>query len=355
MHRLDDADRTCTSCGGALEEWQGQTEDSEEIDVLARTFVLLKHKRQKYRCACGGCVETASGPEKLFPGARYSIDFAVDVAISKYLDHMPLERQVRSMKRDGLEVESQTLWDYLERLAGLLQPAHDALHAHVLAQPVVGADETRWLLMGAPPGEKSRWQAWALATAHAVVYRILDSRSAEAAREVLRDYRGTVMADGYGAYSSLQKTGGGYRLAHCWAHVRRKYLECEETFPQVSEVLELIAGPLRHRGPCPTGPPGDQIRASPELESRQLVQHIHAWAVEQRGSREARSDGHRLHARPMEGPVLFSTTPPSRSTTTEPSAGCAAWWSGARTTTARSPGAAPRWRRSSTASSRAPS
>jgi len=32
-------------------------------------------------------------------GRRYSADFAVEVAISKYLDHLPLERQVRIMRR----------------------------------------------------------------------------------------------------------------------------------------------------------------------------------------------------------------------------------------------------------------
>src|SRR3954463_2117628 len=71
VHRLDEADKKCPSCGGELTEWEGQFEESEEADVLARTFVVLKHKRQKYRCTCGGCVETALGPQKLFEGARY--------------------------------------------------------------------------------------------------------------------------------------------------------------------------------------------------------------------------------------------------------------------------------------------
>ncbi len=31
------------------------------------------------------------------------------------------------MKREGLDVESQTLWDYLERLVRLVAPAHDRL------------------------------------------------------------------------------------------------------------------------------------------------------------------------------------------------------------------------------------
>jgi transposase len=40
---------------------------------------------------------------------------AVGIAVAKYTDHLPLERQVRMMAREGLE--SQTLWDQLQALA----------------------------------------------------------------------------------------------------------------------------------------------------------------------------------------------------------------------------------------------
>ena len=284
VHHLDEADKKCTSCGGDLEEWVGQTEDSEEIDLLARTFVVVKHRRKKYRCRCGGCVETALGPQKLFDGARYSIDFAIDVALSKYLDHLPLERQVRIMKRDGLDTDSQTLWDYLERLARPLQPAYEALREHLLSRAVIGADETRWLLMGAPKDEKTKWQAWALSCDEAVFYAILDSRSADAAREVLGDYDGTVMADGYSAYQSLRKNGGKFRLALCWAHVRRKFLECETTNPQQSaEVVGLIGELYAIEADCATGPPGNEERARlRDQKSRRVVRRIHDWALAQR-------------------------------------------------------------------------
>ena len=33
---------------------------------------------------------------------------------AQYLDHLPLARQLRIMKRQGLEVSSQTLWKQLD-------------------------------------------------------------------------------------------------------------------------------------------------------------------------------------------------------------------------------------------------
>jgi transposase len=65
-HVLDEADHVCPSCGGRLAEMTGQSEDSEEVDVLERQFVLVRHKRKKYRCSCGGCVETLWGRRSSF-------------------------------------------------------------------------------------------------------------------------------------------------------------------------------------------------------------------------------------------------------------------------------------------------
>jgi len=217
-HELDEADWVCPACGGQLEPWDGQSEDSEEIDVIERRFVIHKHRRQKYRCQCGGCIETAPGPLKLFVGARYSVDFAIEVAVGKYLDHLPLERQVRMMRREGLVVDSPTLWDQLHRLAQLLTPGYEALLERVLGSSVIGVDETHWKLLGAKGRKKTqRWQAWAATDGHSVVYQIHDSRSAEAASKLLDGYQGLVMCDGYVGYQSLAKSYPEIDLVHCWA------------------------------------------------------------------------------------------------------------------------------------------
>ena len=283
IHALDGADQTCPSCGGTLEEWKGQFEESEEVDVVERSFVLKKHRRQKYRCRCQGCIETAPGPLKLREGARYSVDFAVEVAVGKYLDHLPLERQVRIMKREGLLVDSQTLWNQIEHAAGLLLPAYEGLGRRALAEPVVGADETRWRLLGAKgqdEGEAKRWQVWAVATPRAVSYQIRDSRSAVAAEAVLRGFKGVVMCDGYAAYKTLANNNPELTLAHCWAHVRREFVEIAPMYPkETTEVLDLIGELYQIEALCPAGSDGDALRAElRNTRSREIVGQIKDWA-----------------------------------------------------------------------------
>ena len=290
-HELDEADRVCPSCGGQLTEWGGQFEESEEIDVLERQFVLRRHKRQKYRCGCQACVETAPPPKKLFEGARYSIDFAIDVAIAKYLDHMPLERQVRVMLREGLVVESQTLWDQLDALARHLLLAHQALHRYVLLQPVIGGDETRWRLLGkdGSDGGPANWQVWSITAPNAVSYRIEDSRSTKAAERVLGGYQGILMADGYAAYDSLRKQGAPFQLAYCWSHVRRKFVDIEEFFPDdAGQAIGLIRELYDIESACPRGSPGDELRRQlRNARSRDVVARLHAWALSVRALPES--------------------------------------------------------------------
>ncbi len=194
------------------------------------------------------------------------------------------------MAREGLEVDSNTLWDQINALARHLAPLHDKLHAYVLSKPVIGSDETHWKHLGSNGGEheQKRWQAWTVVTDDAVCYRIVPSRSADAARQVLREYRGVVMADGYGVYAHLAKHDG-ITLANCWAHVRRKFFELENSAPATmrDEILDLI-GQLysveREAG-------GDAVALARlrSERSREVVAKIRTWLLAQKAQALPRS------------------------------------------------------------------
>jgi transposase len=289
VHELDEPDRVCRQCGGTLQE-MGQFEESEEVTVVERSFVLVKHRRKKYRCRCNACVETALGPPKLKAGCRYSPEFAVEVVTAKYLDHIPLERQVRIMGREGLLVDSQTLWDQTEAVARLLAPSARALADRVLAADVVHADESWWRLMETKAAK--RWWVWSVGTEEAVSYKILDSRSQQAAREVLGEYHGIVMADGYGAYEALSRAGPGFTLAHCWAHVRRKFVEIEETYPEPCREILTLIGRL-YEVEREAGLAGEKAQVCSRRSvlraerSKGIVSEIRSWAFAQRALPES--------------------------------------------------------------------
>ena len=283
-HELPKEELVCDSCGGDLKEWPEQAEGSQEIHVLAREYVVRHHQRKKYRCKCGACIKTAPAPKKLFKGARYSPEFAVEVAVAKYADHLPLTRQVKMMERDGLVVTSQTLWDQLDALSEKLWPLKDRLHQHVLGHPVIGADETTWKLLNG--GKKSEgelgkhWYVWAIVAPNAVSYTLKNSRSSEAAAEVFAGFNGTAITDGYTAYQALRKQGMKFKLANCWSHVRRKYIECENVHPeQCGAVLDLIGKLYEIESSIRGAPPDERMQARQE-QSKSIVAQIQQWALE---------------------------------------------------------------------------
>jgi transposase len=266
----------------------GPLDELEEIDEIQRRFVLRKIKRKKYRCKCGSCIETAPGPLKLFPGARYSMNFSIAVALAKYLDHLPLERQVRAMLRDGLRIDSQTLFDQCQAIATKLEAAYEKLHVYLVVQRVLGADETRWPVHGEKE-KASKWHAWVLASDDAVYYEVHDSRSAEAARALLGDFNGHLMCDGFSSYVSIAKASNKVRLVHCWAHVRREFLDVENAFPKdVKRIVHLIGLLYLIERRAGAGRYGDDLRSKlRQRRSRIVARAIQQWCIDVRCTPES--------------------------------------------------------------------
>ena len=297
LFELPEDGRKCSCCGESLEPIAGMTEDADFITVIPREYLLVHGSRQKYRCKNECTIVTAPGMPKARDGGTYSIDFAAQVASDKYCDHAPLERQVRTMKRLGLDIDSQTLWDQINGLAERLEPTYEAIRQYVLGADVVGVDETYWRLMSKKgPAKKSskKWWAWGITTADACWYSINDSRSAKTAAEVLDGFEGTILVDGYKAYETVaRQVGEALRVANCWAHVRRYFVEAEPNYPEPCQAAIDLIGELFEieRGlPKPSELEGDAKQQALEMrakrrdeESRPIVEKLRAWALQQRG------------------------------------------------------------------------
>lgn len=286
-HELAPDQRACPVCGGDVTEMAGQYETSERVTTVKLTYHVEQHLRQKYRCACNGAVVTAPGPVQLIPGGRYAPDVAVGVAVAKYADHLPLERQVRMMAREGLVVDSQTLWDQLHALARHLEPTHEALWQRALAAPVIHVDETRWAIMGSPT--PAAGTVWTVRTPTESCYRILPGKSADEGRQVLAGYRGVAVVDGFAVYEVLARDGPGFTLAHCWAHAKRKFSDIAEHWPVAcGEIAALIAELYAIERLVPGPFPGDAEaqawrHALRQERARPVLDRIWQWATVQVG------------------------------------------------------------------------
>lgn len=106
------------------------------------------------------------------------------------------------------------------------------MHEKMLEQSVLHADDTRVQVLH-KPDRTAETQSFMLVlrsiqpTRAAVLYLYEPTRSGKAAVELLRDYAGALMSDGYAAYNALCDTNGITHLA-CWADARRKFIDAQK-------------------------------------------------------------------------------------------------------------------------------
>lgn len=250
---LDEADQICPECGGHLGPIDDQFEESELIDVVDVEYKIRKIKRQKYRCdnSCCQHIDTALGTDdRLKDGGRYSVDFGVSVVENKYLMHLPLTRQAKQMRLAGLDVTSQTLWDQLWEIACLLEPSWQHLHLVQLAESVVGADESRWRLLG--KNKLAKPQIIGLTSCMGVWYGFEMDKTAETVDKILKDFSGWLVVDGLSIYPAVHqirhdgwvngtREAPPFQIANCWVHARRYFIKAEPDFIEAGDMLELIA------------------------------------------------------------------------------------------------------------------
>ena len=225
-----------------LSPLKNQFECSTVITIVPTQFILETHKRQKYIKGDEALLEdrtilTAPGPLKLSEGGRYTISFGIHIGIQKYQFHMPLERQVKLMKTQGLKITSNVLFDQISMIIFYLKNTFFArLKEEVLRDQLHVADETYWNNLGKNEDENKRFWCWGIHTCNAVLFEIFDSRSKRVASEFLKGITGVLLTDGYKVYQNLPPPEiGTLILANDWAHSRRKFEAAEKNFPAESK------------------------------------------------------------------------------------------------------------------------
>lgn len=226
-----------------LKPWEGQFETSETITVIPTKIIVEVLKRQKYLATKERDPElprivTTPMPVtaiKTKEGSRYSLEFDVEVALAKYLWHLPLDRQVRMMAAQGLEIDTQTLFARIDTLAWYLEAqVMPRLIKEIMAQRVKLADETTWKNLGkrTRDAKKKRFYLWAVRAGRAVSFAVFDGRSGKIAKSFLSGITGVLVVDGYKGYNVM--AGPNLIVARDWVHGRRKFLAAETSEREIA-------------------------------------------------------------------------------------------------------------------------
>lgn len=273
-HTLDPADLPCPECGHELAEMEGQFDESQVVDVFEVRYVLVTQQLQKYRCPKGCCIDQPLTPQRAVPGGRYSLAFAAKVAVDKYLNHLPLARQSRIMAQHKLSVSRNVLWKQLEHIGSALRPVWLSLIESILAEPVIGLDQTGWPNL--EQLSQKKWQMWCLTAPDRVAHLIRDDKGRQTFDEVTFGFEGTIVCDMMSTHLSAEKRRPEIRLAACWAHIRRKFGDAESDFPNARVPIGYIRQLYDLERDITDREERRRVR---DEQSRKVAQALHDWLL----------------------------------------------------------------------------
>ena len=296
---IEPEDMTC-DCG--TERHVIGEDISERDGIIPARFRVIVTRRPKYACrSCEDGITQAPAPAYLIPGGMPTEATIAHVIVSKYADHLPLYRQAQIYGRQGICLDRSTLAAWVGRAAFELRPVYDALVADLKRSTKLFMDETVAPVLD--PGRKKTKTGyfWALARDDrpwngedppGVAFTYAPGRAGEYAEQILRGFNGTLQVDGYAGYNRLLKRQeGAIRLAHCWAHARRKLFDVAKsgtTTPIADEGIAQIQALYRvekeTRGQNPAA-----RKAARQERSKPVIDEMEIWLSANRARISAKS------------------------------------------------------------------
>lgn len=275
-------------------------EVSETLEYTPPLLTVIEHARAKYRCEKDGdsTIRTAAAEPSPLPKSNAGAGLLAHVLVSKYQDHLPLNRQERMFGRHSVTLSKTTLCDWTLGAAELLERLIAPLTAHVLAAAVVGADDTTLQLAQSGAGAGGRrgrtrtarlWAyhcggfkldpggGWA-AHAPAVMFDFTESREGLHPLRVLGGYAGYLQADAYAGFDALFRAGRIVEVA-CWAHARRKFFEVaksQSTPGLAHEAVRFIAALYAVEAEIKEQTPTERLNVR-QLRSVPLLADFKVW------------------------------------------------------------------------------
>ena len=239
----------------------------KRLHVIPETFIVDEHHVHVYASKDNdGTIIKAKRPADLFRNSIATPALVASIINGKYVNAMPLERQARAFRDNGINLATNTMANWVIKSAeNYLSLIYDRMHELIYESKVIHADESpvkcmridktkikngkktyMWVYRNNPHCSKhpivlSDWQP---------------SRKADHPREFLKDFSGTVITDGYQVYHKLGKERQDLKISGCWIHCRRPYAEfiksvgvkaakgsiAAEAYSMITEIMHLDNG-----------------------------------------------------------------------------------------------------------------
>ena len=111
--------------------------------MIPAEAIVRVDRREKLACApCDGQLVRAPLGDKIVDGGKLGLTLVAQLLVDKYIDGLPLHRQIARFKRLGLDLSVSTLADQVKWCTDLLRPLWRAALAEIVTARVMHVDAT---------------------------------------------------------------------------------------------------------------------------------------------------------------------------------------------------------------------
>ncbi len=255
-------------------------EITEELEYKAGSFYVNQYIRKKYAKPDGEGIIIGELPSRPIEKGIAGAGLLANIVIEKYVDHLPLHRQLQRFSRAGISIPPATISGWVHATCNLLQPLYDTLKGELLQAAYLQADETPIAVLDKnKEGSTHQGYNWVY---HApelkmVLFDYRQGRGRDGPKEILKNFKGHLQTDGYNAYEIFDN--GRITLLHCMAHARRKFEQALDNDKERAEYVmkqlqQLYAIERKAKEGNYTHEQRYELR---QTESVGILQSLHVW------------------------------------------------------------------------------
>ena len=260
-------------------------EVTEILEYLPGELYVKKYRRLKYVRPDNMGILIGSLPVRPLEKAMAGEGLLSQILIDKFVDHLPLHRQMQRFERAGVKIAYATLSGWVTETCHLIEPLYEALKKEVQKSNYLHVDETPIRVLDKDkPGASHKGYYWVYQNSidKIVIFDYQEGRGREGPSKILEHFEGYLQTDGYQVYDHFDGRKE-IRQIHCMAHARRKFSEAMDNDKTIAEYvlgeiqkLYAIERKCKQEGLSP-----DEIKSKRQELSQPILASLGKWMREQ--------------------------------------------------------------------------
>ena len=201
-------------------------EITEELEVEPAKYYIHRIIRKKYAPKSGqGTFKIAELPDRVIEKGMAGASIITQAIVDKYVDHLPIYRQLQRFAREGIEIKEATLYNWVQKGLEKLEILYDYQWNLLLQKGYLQVDETTIKILESEKKNAAHlgyFWVYNDPVGKTPMFRYEKGRSGMFVSEQLRKFQGFLQTDGYAGYEKLATRKEIIHLG-CWAHLRREF------------------------------------------------------------------------------------------------------------------------------------